>query len=160
MKKDIAINGMLAAVYAVTTALIAPIAFIGVQFRFSEILLFFAFYNRRYIVGLTIGCIIANLYSPVGILDVVMGSAATVIVCLWIYAIKNHYLVPVIAAVVNGLLVGWMLYIVFEAPLVLTMSTVALGEFVVVVIGLLIFKQLEKVQYLMKLLKGNDPKWN
>ncbi len=33
------------------------------QFRISEMLNFLAFYNPKYIIGVTIGCMIANLFS-------------------------------------------------------------------------------------------------
>ena len=160
LQRYVAINGMLAAVYAVMTVITSAIAYGPIQFRFSEILLFFAFYNRRYIPGLAIGTLLANLYSPAGFLDVLMGSVATIIVCCAIYLVKSKYWVPVIAAIVNGAIVGWMLYLVFEVPMMEAMWTVALGEFVVVVVGLVIFKLLANHQQVMKLLKDNDPKWN
>ena len=46
------------------------------QFRVSEMLVFLAFYNRKYIIGLTAGCMIANLYS-FGLIDVFVGGSQT-----------------------------------------------------------------------------------
>ena len=64
--KLIVVNAMIASVYAALTLAISPIAYSEIQFRLSEIMVFLAFYNKKYIPGLIIGCIIANLFSPMG----------------------------------------------------------------------------------------------
>lgn len=66
--KIIVINAMIASIYAALTLVISPIAYSEIQFRLSEIMVFLAFYNRKYIPGLIIGCIVANLFSPMGLL--------------------------------------------------------------------------------------------
>ena len=65
--KTIAFNAIIAAIYAVMTLAISPIAYGAVQLRVSEIIIFLAFYNKKYIPGLVLGCIIANLFSPLGL---------------------------------------------------------------------------------------------
>ena len=45
------------------------------QFRISEMLNFLAFYNPKYIIGVTIGCMIANLFSSFGLIDVFVGGS-------------------------------------------------------------------------------------
>ena len=80
----LAVNAIIAAVYAVLTVVIAPLAYGPVQFRFSEILIFLAFYNFRYIPGLILGCFIANLFSPMMSYDIVFGTLATTIAVLGI----------------------------------------------------------------------------
>ena len=52
----IAMNAMIAAVYAVLTILISPIAYGAVQMRLTEIIVLLACYNKKFIPGLTIGC--------------------------------------------------------------------------------------------------------
>ena len=64
--KEVAINAMIACVYAALTIACSSIAYGGIQFRISEILIFLAFYNKKYIPGLIIGCFLANLPSPLG----------------------------------------------------------------------------------------------
>ena len=98
--KLVVINAMIAGVYAVLTLAISPIAYSEIQFRLSEIIVFLAFYNRRYIPGLTIGCIIANLFSPMGMLDIVFGTLSTIIVCIAMYLIKNRYLAAGAGAII------------------------------------------------------------
>ncbi len=41
-------------------------------------------------VGLTIGCLIANLFSTVSVLDIVIGTAATLLACLLTTRIKSR----------------------------------------------------------------------
>ena len=35
----------------------------GYQFRVSEMMNFLAFYNKKYLIAVTLGCMIANLFS-------------------------------------------------------------------------------------------------
>lgn len=86
--------GMIAAVYAACTlisiAFLQGLAWGPVQFRISEALVVLAVLTPAAVPGLTIGCIIANLANIVvsgtgalGLLDVLFGSAATLIGALW-----------------------------------------------------------------------------
>jgi len=87
---------IIAALYAVLTVVTAPISYGSVQFRIAECLCILAFFYDEAVVGLTIGCVIANLFSPSSALDVVLGSAATFVACLLsnlcYKAIKNKVL--------------------------------------------------------------------
>ena len=149
--KLVVINAMIAGVYAVLTLAISPIAYSEIQFRLSEIIVFLAFYNRRYIPGLTIGCIIANLFSPMGMLDIVFGTLSTIIVCIAMYLIKNRYLAAGAGAIITGMIIG-LNYGSFNIPYVINAIYVAVGELIVLIIGALVFKSLEKNDRLMNLL--------
>ena len=150
--KLVVINAMIAGVYAVLTLAISPIAYSEIQFRLSEIIVFLAFYNRRYIPGLTIGCIIANLFSPMGMLDIVFGTLSTIIVCIDMYLIKNRYLAAGAGAIITGMIIGAELWYAFNIPYVINAIYVAVGELIVLIIGALVFKSLEKNDRLMNLL--------
>ena len=150
--KLVVINAMIAGVYAVLTLAISPIAYSEIQFRLSEIIVFLAFYNRRYIPGLTIGCIIANLFSPMGMLDIVFGTFSTIIVCIAMYLIKNRYLAAGAGAIITGMIIGAELWYAFNIPYVINAIYVAVGELIVLIIGALVFKSLEKNDRLMNLL--------
>ena len=150
--KLVVINAMIAGVYAVLTLAISPIAYSEIQFRLSEIIVFLAFYNRRYIPGLTIGCIIANLFSPMGMLDIVFGTLSTMRVCIAMYLIKNRYLAAGAGAIITGMIIGAELWYAFNIPYVINAIYVAVGELIVLIIGALVFKSLEKNDRLMNLL--------
>ena len=157
MKKSISvelvvINAMIAGIYAVLTLVISPIAYSQIQFRLSEIMVFLAFYNYRYIPGLTIGCILANLFSPLGMLDVVFGTLSTLLVCIAMYYAKNRYLAAMLGAIITGIIIGGELWYAYQIQFVINAIYVAVGELIVLVIGTLVFKVLEKNKRFMDLL--------
>ena len=72
-------GGIIAAVYAALT-LITPIFSYGVgQVRISEALCVLPFFTPAAIPGLFVGCALANLGSPFGIIDIVCGSIASLL---------------------------------------------------------------------------------
>lgn len=152
MYRNFALNAMVGALYAVTTIMIAPLAYGNVQFRFTEILIFFAFYNKKFIPGLVVGCMIANTQSGMGMIDVIVGAGATLIVTFIISKCNKIWLVPIVAAVVNGIFVGWELNYVLHFPLVESMIYVAIGELFAVAVGIPVFNYMMKNNYLKKLI--------
>ena len=151
--KLIAVNAMIASVYAALTLAISPIAYSEIQFRLSEIMVFLAFYNKKYIPGLIIGCIIANLFSPMGLLDVIFGTISTIIVCITMYVIKNRYLAAIIGAIITGLIIGGELWYAYQIPYLINALYVAIGELIVLIIGALVFKAIEHNEYFINILK-------
>lgn len=96
---------VLAAVYAVLT-LVLPIPQYGpVQIRFAEALTVLPFLFPAATPGLFVGCVLANLASPYA-LDIVFGSAATLLACLWTGRLRNRWLAPLPAVVCNAVIVG------------------------------------------------------
>lgn len=88
----IAVSAAIAAVYAVLTLVLAPISYGAIQFRVSELLCIMPFFLPGSAVGLFIGCLIANLFSPVGILDIIFGPIATLLAGLCTAAIGRKAL--------------------------------------------------------------------
>ena len=140
LTKRLTRTAIIAAIYAVITVAIAPLSYMGVQFRISEILVLLAVFDPLYIGGLTLGCLIANLLGPNGPMDVLFGTLATFISVYAIYLtgkiVKNYRAKLLIASIwptlFNGLIIGWMLNMLYGFPLVLSMGQVALGELVVI----------------------------
>lgn len=151
--KLIVVNAMIASVYAALTLAISPIAYSEIQFILSEIMVFLAFYNKKYIPGLIIGCIIANLFSPMGLLDVIFGTISTIIVCITMYVIKNRYLAAIIGAIITGLIIGGELWYAYQIPYLINALYVAIGELIVLIIGALVFKAIEHNEYFINILK-------
>ena len=139
-------GAMIAALYALTTVLLAPISYGDTQFRVSEALTLLPMLTPAAIPGLTVGCLIANLFGSASVLDMVFGPLATLLAALGTRALRNR---PVLAAlcpvVANGLIVGVVLAKTLSLPLLLTMGSVALGEAVVcVVLGLPLYYALRR----------------
>lgn len=107
--KRLALCGILAAVYCAVTVLSAPIAYGPVQFRLSEALCILPLFAPYTSLGLFVGCLLSNLFSTVTALDIIIGSAATLIACLWTARCKRIFLAWIPTVVVNAVLVGAML---------------------------------------------------
>lgn len=82
--KNITKLAIVAALYAVLTIFL-PNQFGPIQFRLAEALNFLIFYDYRYIYALGIGCAIANFFASPMKLDVLVGTAQTVLVLFLIY---------------------------------------------------------------------------
>lgn len=151
------------ALYAVLTMALAPISYGALQFRVSEVLCILPFFMPSTAWGLFVGCIVANLMSTAGVLDVVFGSLATLITCLCIArcgkmgnTLKARLLACFMPVVWNGLIVGATLTIAlaglnplthFGAFLVFA-GEVALGELgVMYLIGLPLMTYLPKQRF-------------
>lgn len=121
--------GLIAAIYAVLTIAFAAISYGQIQVRVSEALTILPFFTPAAIPGLFIGCLVANIYGGLGLIDIVFGSLATLIAALiTCYVRKYKYIAPLPAVIVNGIVVGIILKVVYGAPLIASMLWVALGE--------------------------------
>ncbi len=101
--------GIIACVYAVVTIATASFAYGPIQFRIAEALTILPFFAPWTTWGLTLGCLLANLFSPVSALDIVIGTAATLIACLLTARCRSKYLAPLPPVIVNAVLVGAMI---------------------------------------------------
>ena len=79
-----------------------------IQFRVSEVLTILALYTPAAIPGLTIGCVLANIFVGLGSYDLLFGPLATLIAALVMYAVRNVRLfkLPVLAALMPALFNG------------------------------------------------------
>lgn len=157
-------TAIVAALYAVITIALAPISYGPIQFRVSEIMVLLAFFDPFYIAGLTIGCFIANILGPNGLMDIIFGTLATFIS---VYAIsvtekfvKNKKVSLVAASlwptIFNGLIIGFMLNYIYEFPLVLSIGQGAFGEFVVVtIVGVPVIKFIQSKYEKLNLVHKN-----
>ncbi len=139
----------IAALYTVLTIILAPISYGPVQFRLSEVLVLFAFIDPIYIIGLTIGCLLSNLFGGVGLLDIIFGTLATFLsvsaISITAKYIKSNMISLTVASlwptIFNSVIVGWVISTTSNLPLLLTMLQVGIGEFVVVsIVGIPVFK--------------------
>ncbi len=136
-------TALMAATYAAITIAFSGMSYGQVQFRISEILVLFAFIDAKYAPGLILGCFLANLPSPLGIIDVVIGTLATTFAVLFIIQVKKVFgynkkaliLSSLGPVVFNALLVGWELEYLFQTPFWMNALYVAIGEFAVVTIA-------------------------
>ena len=89
--KKLVTVAVIGALYAALTLVLAPISYGVIQFRVSEVLCILPFFFPESAVGLTIGCVIANLLGPsAGPLDIIFGSLATLLAGICTAAIGVH----------------------------------------------------------------------
>ena len=148
-------GALIAAMYCLITILFRPISFGAVQFRISEVLTLLPLLTADAVPGLFVGCLLANLLGGSIILDIVLGSLATLIAAIATRKLLGHRLIAMaMPTIFNGLIVGPVVYFGYllapGAPieytvLLSTMATVALGEVVVCyALGFLFLKLMER----------------
>lgn len=106
---------LIAALYTGLTYLSSAfgLAYASLQFRLSEALNILAAFTPAAIPGLTIGCVLSNIASPFGLLDIVFGALATfcssLLIRLIALKIKKGvtFLSILPPAILNALLVGF-----------------------------------------------------
>lgn len=119
---------VIAALYAVLTLTLSFNPYKDLQLRISEALTVLPFFTPAAIPGLVVGCVIANLFSPLGWVDIVFGSSASLIAALLTYKMRKPYLAPLPPIVVNAVIISLELYFVLDLPLVASMGWIALGQ--------------------------------
>ena len=154
---------LIAAMYAALTYaqnfLLPGSASMAVQFRVSEVLNVLALFTPYAIPGLTLGCVISNLYGITsGLpLDMIFGSLATLGATLCMYFLKNvkiktyPLLAMLMPAVWNGIIVGWEIEYYFVegsfhfGDFLFQGGCVALGELAVMLtLGTALFYAIKK----------------
>ena len=103
--RELSLAAVIAAVYAALTLFLPVPQYGPVQVRVAEALAVLPFFFPAATPGLFVGCVIANLFSPY-VLDVVFGSAATLLACIWTGRLNNRWLAPLPPVVCNAVIVG------------------------------------------------------
>lgn len=153
--KNIVSNAIIAAAYFVLTMASYPISFLGIQFRVAECLILLCFFRKDYVIGCTLGCIIANFFSSIGFIDVLFGSIATLLSCLAICICKHLIAAIFMPVVFNAFVVGFELYHFLNEPFWISVGLVAMGEMVVMIFGYVVFSLLKKNKKLLVGLGAN-----
>lgn len=154
--QQLTLAAMVAAVYAVLTIAIPILSYGPLQLRVSEALTVLPLLFPAAAPGLFVGCFVANLLSPYGLIDLVCGTAATGLAAILTTKMPNRWLAPLPPVLCNGLIVGGMLawYEVgfsasFPALLAINGVWVALGEMAACYgLGLLVLSFLAKIKFL------------
>ena len=157
--RKLTLCAVIAALYAAITILTAPLSYGLVQFRLSEALVVLCALEPILGVGITVGCFLANLFSTVTVLEVVVGTAATALACLWTAGCKRLWLLPLPNVLCNALLVGGMLaFVLFPENIPMGFAIAAVqvgfGELVVMyVLGLPLYHFVNRSRAMQRLLE-------
>lgn len=144
--RKIAVSGVIAALYVALTLAFQPISFYSIQFRISEALMLMPLLFPESWIGLTVGCVVANLLGGGFIWDVIFGTAASMLAVLVVAQMGKvsnkdivKFLSPLPVIILNGVIVGVVVTYCYTdlsgltlgatmGALFFNMLTVALGE--------------------------------
>ncbi len=150
--RTLAVNGVLAALYIAVTMLIQPFGFTNVQFRISEMFNHLVVFNKKYFIGIVIGVFFSNLFfSSLGVYDLIFGVgqsvlalSLTILTARFVKNIWARMVVNTIVFTATMFLIAIELNIVLGFPFWITYLTTAVGEFVVMAVGMPIMYALNK----------------
>lgn len=158
--RDLTLAAIVAALYAALTLLFPGQSYGYTQLRVSEALTVLPFLFPAAAPGLAVGCLIANLLSPYGLIDVACGTLATALAAFLTMKMPNKWLAPLPPVLCNGIIVGGMLawYEAGFGPnfwpmFAISGPGVALGELIACyILGLLLLNVLPRISYFKKLM--------
>lgn len=156
---DLTQIALVAAVYLVLTVTppLNAISSGAYQFRISEMMNFLAFYNRKYIIGVTLGVMIANFFTY-GLIDVVVGGLSTLVfVTLGVKLFARYQEERVLGGLFNKAFLYFSLFfaasmftiaaelkVIADLPFFLTWLTTGLGELGSLLVGAFLIEALAK----------------
>ncbi|SHI91886.1 QueT transporter family protein [Lutispora thermophila] len=127
--KYLAKSSLLAAVYVVLTIVLGDFSYGPVQFRIAEALVLLPLVEPSAIMGVTVGCIIANIFGGYGPIDIFGGSAVTLLAAYLTSKMPNKILGAIPPIALNGLIVSIWVSKFSGLPYLLVAANIALGEF-------------------------------
>ena len=135
----LAYGAAIAAIYVTLTMVFAPISFVPIQFRISEILCVLPFFTPAAVPGLFLGCFLANLFCGAAVLDVVFGSLATLIGAAGSLYLgkKSRWLVCLPPILANTVIIPWVLRYAYGSTDLIPFAMVTVGVGEILAIGVL-----------------------
>jgi len=150
---NISLTAVFAAVYAIGVVALSSISFQLFQVRVADALLPLSIiFGWSTIIGLTIGCLIANFFGGLGIIDIVGGSLANFIASFIAWKIgklkfKGSWLLAsIIETLIITSIVGFYLSFIFNVPLYASLLSILAGSLIAInLIGYFLLKAISKL---------------
>ncbi len=123
--------GIIAALYAAVTIILAPLSYGPIQVRVSEALTVLPFITPAAIPGLFLGCVVANVYGGLGMYDIMGGSFCTLLASFFTFLLsrtKRPILAPLPPVVINAFGVSLYLHFLFGLPYLITVFYIGMGQ--------------------------------
>jgi uncharacterized membrane protein len=130
--KNVARIGIIAGLYLAITFLLAPFSFGPLQVRAAEALTLLPILYPEAIPGLFLGCLLANLLGPFGVVDIVFGSLTTLLAAIMTHYFRHSFVAYLSPIFLNAFIVSLYLYAFFRIPYWPTVLTIGLGESIAV----------------------------
>ena len=149
--KSLAVSAIIAALYVAVSMLVAPFGFTNVQFRISEMFNHLVVFNKKYMIGIVIGVFVTNLFSPLGTYDLVFGVGQSILaLSITIFSARfikgqlSRMIFNTIVFTITMFIIAIELNLALNLPFLFTWLTVAVGEFVVMAVGIPVISALNK----------------
>lgn len=149
--KTLTVNAIIAALYVAVSLAVPVLAYGAIQFRLAEMFNHLIIFDKRYFFGIVAGVFITNLFSPLGLPDLIFGVAHSVISLVIVLALiprlkkdTHKMILNTIVFSFTTFIIAYELLLVFELPFFFTWLTVAGGELAVLLLGIPIFIALNK----------------
>jgi uncharacterized membrane protein len=133
--KKLAVMTIFAALYAVGVIVLAPISFGIVQVRVADAMLPLSMiFGLPSALGLSLGCIVSNVYGGLGVIDIVGGAVANLVACTLAWYIGRRgrriqrFLGTVAETVAVSLIVGGYLAVIFQVPAEIGLLGILIGS--------------------------------
>jgi uncharacterized membrane protein len=137
--KYIAKAAIIAAIYVVFTVILGEFAYGPVQFRIAEALVILPLVEPSSILGVTIGCMVANIFGGYGPIDIFGGSLVTLIAAYFTSKMPNRVLAVLPPVLLNALIVSIWVSKLSGIPYIAIVLNIALGEAIAVgVLGMIL----------------------
>lgn len=141
--KFMATSAIIAALYIVVTLIFSAISFGQVQFRIAEIFNHLVAFNPRYFMGVVLGVLISNaLFSTIGVMDIIFGVGHSIItlgllilICKFVKNIWARLIINSFLFTATMFIIAIELNIVLDLPFWITWLYCAVGEFIVLLVG-------------------------
>ncbi len=133
--RDIAFAGIIAALYAVLTISLAPISYGVYQIRVAEALTILPFVYPLAMIGLFVGCLVANIFGGNGLPDIIFGSLFTLTAGYLTYLtskIRSRKIALILApfppVIINALGVAVYLSLITDMSYLFVVQMVGVGQ--------------------------------
>ena len=137
--KSLAVMTIFAALYAVGVIFLAPISFGPGQIRVADAMLpLTMIFGLPSAFGLSLGCLVSNIYSPFGAIDIFGGAVANLAACVLAWYIGRNggriqrFAATILQSAIVALIVGTYLSPLTSVPLMLSIFGVLIGEIVAI----------------------------
>jgi uncharacterized membrane protein len=154
--KQLALSGIIACLYFIVVMIFFPISYGGVQVRIAEALTLLPLFFGEAVLGLTVGCLLANFFGN-GVIDIVFGTLATFLASVTTYLIgkkiKNVKLKFILGAlppiILNAIIIPFTFLAIFELKELyfISMLQIFIGQTIsIYIIGSFVYFPLNKIQ--------------
>ncbi|MEM1563330.1 MAG: QueT transporter family protein [Candidatus Bathyarchaeia archaeon] len=149
--KDLALTVVFGALYAAGVIFLAPISFGIYQVRVADALLpLSVIFGIPVALGTGFGCLVANVYGGLGIIDIIGGTVANFVACVlaWLVggeSVARRLTACLVETVTITIIVGGYLALIFNVPVEVGLFGIFLGSIVAIdILGFTILEALHR----------------